>query len=173
MVWEWNLSPGFWIQSQCSFCPTILPKERTPYQVELSTQEVGQSDTWDTVTPEGVEGNLTVYSIGSRGDYSQLSFPSTHTLSYTHTHTLNLFIKSIGSMYRKSQDYPCGAPDKEPTCQCRRCQRCEFNPWVGKIPWRRKWQPTPVFWPGEFHGGLQSIGSKRAGHSWINLAHTF
>ena len=28
----------------------------------------------------------------------------------------------------------------------------EFNPWVGKIPWRRKWQPTPVFLPGESHG---------------------
>ena len=24
--------------------------------------------------------------------------------------------------------------------------------WVGKIPWRREWLPTPVFWPGEFHG---------------------
>ena len=42
--------------------------------------------------------------------------------------------------------------------------RCEFNPWVGKIPWRRKWQPTPVFLPGESHGqrsllGLHSKGS--------------
>ena len=27
-----------------------------------------------------------------------------------------------------------------------------FNPWVGKIPWRRERLPTPVFWPGEFHG---------------------
>ena len=27
-----------------------------------------------------------------------------------------------------------------------------FNPWVGKIPWRREWLPTPVFWPGELHG---------------------
>ena len=27
-----------------------------------------------------------------------------------------------------------------------------FNPWVGEIPWRKKWQPTPVFLPGEFHG---------------------
>ena len=26
------------------------------------------------------------------------------------------------------------------------------DPWVGKIPWRRDWLPTPVFWPGEFHG---------------------
>ena len=27
-----------------------------------------------------------------------------------------------------------------------------FGPWVGKIPWRREWLPTPVFWPGEVHG---------------------
>jgi len=27
-----------------------------------------------------------------------------------------------------------------------------FNPWIGKIPWRREWLTTPVFWPGEFHG---------------------
>ena len=42
--------------------------------------------------------------------------------------------------------------------------RPRFDPWVGKIPWRREWQPTPVFLPGEFHGqrslvGLQSMGS--------------
>jgi len=38
---------------------------------------------------------------------------------------------------------------KEPTFQCRRHR---FNPWVRKIPWRRKWQPTPIFLLGEFHG---------------------
>ena len=38
---------------------------------------------------------------------------------------------------------------KEFACQCR---RPKFNSWVGKIPWRRKWQPAPVFLPGEFHG---------------------
>ena len=32
------------------------------------------------------------------------------------------------------------------------CRRLRFNPWVRKSPWRRKWQPTPVFLPGEFHG---------------------
>ena len=31
-------------------------------------------------------------------------------------------------------------------------RRSTFNPWVRKIPWRRKWQPTPVFLPGKFHG---------------------
>ena len=33
-----------------------------------------------------------------------------------------------------------------------------FDPWVGKIPWRRKWQPTPVFFPGEFHGQRSLAG---------------
>ena len=31
-------------------------------------------------------------------------------------------------------------------------RRCGFDPWVGTIPWRRKWQPTSVFLPGESHG---------------------
>ena len=34
---------------------------------------------------------------------------------------------------------------KEPTCQCRRHRKYVFDPWVGEIPWRRKWQLTPVF----------------------------
>ena len=45
-----------------------------------------------------------------------------------------------------------GTSGKEFTCQCRRCRRCGFYPWVGKISWRRKWQPTPVFLPGKSHG---------------------
>ena len=60
---------------------------------------------------------------------------------------------------------------KEPTCQCRRCKRHWFNPWVRKIPWRRECQPTPVLLPGKFHGqgslvGLQSMGSQRVRHNW-------
>ena len=37
-------------------------------------------------------------------------------------------------------------------------QRFGFGPWVGKIPWRRVWQPTPVFLPGEFHGQRSLAG---------------
>ena len=51
--------------------------------------------------------------------------------------------------------FPGDGSGKEPACQCRRCKRCPHllhpNSWVGKIPWRRKWQPTPVFLPGNFH----------------------
>ena len=46
-----------------------------------------------------------------------------------------------------------------------------WETWVGKIPWRRAWQPTPVFLSGESPwteepGGLQSIGLQRVGHDW-------
>ena len=37
-------------------------------------------------------------------------------------------------------------------CQCRRCRRCGFDPWVRKTPWIRKWQSTPVFLSRKFHG---------------------
>ena len=37
-------------------------------------------------------------------------------------------------------------------------QDTRFNPWVGKIPWRRKWQPTPVLLPGKFHGRRILVG---------------
>ena len=47
--------------------------------------------------------------------------------------------------------FPRGTSGKESTCQCRRLQRHEFDPWVRKIPWRKKWQPTPVSLPGKFH----------------------
>ena len=39
-----------------------------------------------------------------------------------------------------------------------------FDSWVGKIPWRREWLPTPVFWPAEFHGwGTQPWGHEELG----------
>ena len=48
--------------------------------------------------------------------------------------------------------FPGGGVVKGSACQCRKPKRCGFNPWVRKIPWRRKWQPTPVFLHGKFHG---------------------
>ena len=57
-----------------------------------------------------------------------------------------------------------GASSKEPTCQFRRHWRHRFDPWVGNIPWRRKWQPTPVFLPGEFHGQRRLAGYSSWSH---------
>ena len=42
--------------------------------------------------------------------------------------------------------------------QCRSHRRHRFDPWVGKIPWRRAWQPTPVSLPGEIHGQRSLVG---------------
>ena len=41
---------------------------------------------------------------------------------------------------------------------CLQCGRPRFNPWVGKIPWRRKWQPTPILLPGKSHGQRSLVG---------------
>ena len=55
-------------------------------------------------------------------------------------------------------DFPGGTSGKEPACQCRRRKRRQFDHWVGKVPWRSKWQPTPVFLPGELHGQSSLMG---------------
>ena len=50
--------------------------------------------------------------------------------------------------------FPGGSDGKESTWNsgdCQQCRRPGLNPWVGKIAWRRKWQPTPVFFPGKSH----------------------
>ena len=43
---------------------------------------------------------------------------------------------------------------------CPQCRRPGFDPWIGKIPWRREKLPTPVFWPGEFRGPYSPWGRK-------------
>ena len=63
-------------------------------------------------------------------------------------------------------NYTCGSAGKE----CLQCRGPGFHPWVGKTPWRRERLPTPVFWPGEFHGLYGPWGRKE---SDITLTLTF
>ena len=60
---------------------------------------------------------------------------------------------------------------------CLQCGRPGFDPWIGKIPWRRAWQHPPVFLTGESpwteeSGGLQSMGSKRVRHDCVTNSFT-
>ena len=76
-----------------------------------------------------------------------------------------LFKKKIGKYNRFG--LPWSLSGKESSCQCR---RCGFDPWVRKIPCRRKWQPTLVVLPGESHGqrslvGYSPRGLKRVGYN--------
>ena len=57
-----------------------------------------------------------------------------------------------------------------PACQLRRHKWRGFNPWVGKLPWHRKWQLTPVFLPGKFHGQKSLLVAKELDtteHTWL------
>ena len=62
-------------------------------------------------------------------------------------------LPSLGS-HRVGHDWR----DLAAAAACLLCGRPGFDPWVGKIPWRRKWQPTPVFLPGESHGWRSLLG---------------
>ena len=62
------------------------------------------------------------------------------------------------TVFKERWNFSGGTSGKEPTCQYRRHKRCGFDPWVGKIPWGRAWQPSAVFLPGESHGQRSLAG---------------
>ena len=65
--------------------------------------------------------------------------------------------------------FPGGASGTEPVCQCRRLKRHRINPWVRKIPWRRKWEPAPVFLPEESHGERSLAGYSPWGREELDM----
>ena len=74
------------------------------------------------------------------------------------------FIKDLSGFYFIKAlipfiGFPCGSAGKESTCNV---GDLGSIPWVGKIPWRRERLPTPVFWPGEFHGLYSPWGHKES-----------
>ena len=78
------------------------------------------------------------------------------------------------SLPRQLPGFPADASGKEPACQCRETLRCGFDPcgfdpWVRKIPCRRKWLPIPVFLPGESHGQRSLAGYNPWGHSQSDM----
>ena len=69
-----------------------------------------------------------------------------------------------------TKGFPVGYSGKESTCQCRRHERLRFDLWVGKIPYSRKWQTTPVFLPGESHGQRSLAGHTPRGGKELDTA---
>ena len=114
---------------------------------------------------KGEPGGLT--SMGShrvRHDWSDLAaYLSERVTQFWKTHSLCVSQRSNSAQSAQAavvkyqglcglRGSPGGASGKGPVCQGRRHNRLGFDPWVKKIPWRRAWQPTPVFLPGESHG---------------------
>ena len=71
---------------------------------------------------------------------------------------LILSVKELKEKTTVPRDFPGGASGKELTCQCRGHKRLGFNPWVERTPWRRAWQPSPIFLPGESHWQRSPVG---------------
>ena len=70
------------------------------------------------------------------------------SLPQASSHSTCCFVFGVSPIMK---GFPDGSVGKE-------CGRDLFDPWLGKIPWRREWQPTPVFLPGEFHGQRSLVG---------------
>ena len=84
----------------------------------------------------------------------QLSHPYVTTGKIIALAIWTFLIHCLG-LSRASQNLSGG---KEPACQYKRHKKGWFSSWARKIPWRRKWQPTPVFLPGEPHGQRSLAG---------------
>ena len=93
---------------------------------------------------------------------SGVSMRTPHFITKIHRYESQARLEGWG----EKTEIPWWLNGKESACQCRRHR---FNPWVRKIPWRRKWQPTPVFLLGNSpeqrsQGGYSLWGHKRIGH---------
>ena len=102
--------------------------------------------------------------------------PSLLSLSFSHCTscwTMNELETPHFSFWLPPIKPPDGLPKRlsspESACQCRRCRRHGFDPLVGKISWRRKWQPTPIFLPGESHGQRSLVGYGLWGHEELDM----
>ena len=82
---------------------------------------------------------------------------------------LFLCLFQLQELYNTVSRLPWKLSGKESACQC---SRYRFDPWVRKIPWRRKWQPTPVFLPGKPHGQRSLAGYSSWGHKESNMIET-
>ena len=93
----------------------------------------------------------------AKREWRDLQKASSHTFrlknasSFLHLRKHHIYFAWISRVW----DFPGGSESKS---ICLQCGRPRFNPWVGKIPWRRKWQPTPVFLPGKSHGRRSLVG---------------
>ena len=113
-------------------------------------------------------------------NFSPFYLPSTdgtkcHDLSFLNAEFQANFFTLLFHLHQATLlGFPGSSAGKESACQCRRHNRHRFDSWVGKISWRRAWQPTPVFLPGESHGqrSLVACGPQdhRVAHNWSVLA---
>ena len=132
-----------------------------PLQYSCLKNPIGRGAWWTTV--HRVTKSWTQLSM-----HTQITISLSSTISSRKPHSrrdnsVHRLLTRYGWGFRLSLSltwsFPCGSVGKESTCNV---GRPGFGSWVGKIPWRRKQLPTPVFSPGEFHGLYSPWGCKEA-----------
>ena len=112
-----------------------------------------------------VSGNCHLFSVESSNSWRQYVTPFIYIFDFFH----QLFIVLVYRSYQLSRL----RIGKESTCQCRRHRRPGFDSWVRKILWSRiwsrKWQPTPAFLPGKFHGQRSLASYSPWGHKELDM----
>ena len=122
-----------------------------------------------------VNSDITISLSGSPRipvyDFSSIALPSSVGKEYQRWCRVvkrRFALPLVTGQLKRTLGFPRGASGKESTCQCRRCKRRRFDLWVGKFPYRRAWQSTPVYLLGESHGQRSLAGYNlwdcRVGH---------
>ena len=148
---RWSFPPLMWRRKVDSFCGIFLGKNY-PWSFLWTLGSPVQ----DLCPGEAVSHEATLLGV-KFWFLLALTVGSNRIFNIVSEVLAVIVLLSVG-LWSELSGFPGSASDKEPTCPFRRSKRCRFYPWVGKIPWRRAWQPTPVFLPGESHGQRSLAG---------------
>ena len=114
-----------------------------------------------------IKSILLIYSWGFPTEHSN-PFSSLKIFFIWSTIVLQT-LSSLISQYIKKLSFPAGTVRKNLPANAGDTREVGLSPWVRKIPWRRKWQPAPVFLPGKFHGQKKLMDYSLWGHKELDM----
>ena len=138
---------------------------------QLKPAFLGQQDPWRRAwlpTPVFMPGefhgqrSLVGYCLWDRKEWSDQHFEF-----HGDSARRGSMVKNLLQFRRRGFSPTGGASGEEPACQRRSRERLGFHPCLGKMPWRRRWQPTPVFLPGESQGQRTLVDYSPMSQMWL------
>ena len=144
-------SAGVWVYLQHPFYSSDSPNSESESHSVNSLWPHGLYSLWNSLGQNTAVDSLSLFQgiFPTQGSKSDLLHCGLILYQLSHKGSPQVI---INFQVLDLMGFPGGTNGKEPTCQARRLKRRGFNHWVRKIPWRRAWEPTPVFLPWESHG---------------------